>query len=227
MKTKILQKTFQKPAMRVTMEKVMNARQCFSCLAVSLAALTLGTVAEAQIHLNIPEDSQPPFYANISRDFLPHTEEWAVVIFYRTPACVPADFNLLDFIDPPPRPFSCALQIQGHSNWRSLDDPFPAEVLYHGTGAVPVWFVRWSELQAAVADDELTVGELAGLPSLLIGSASLFLESIRNSIPEQRGGNEVVVASGTLTDGHSFQVEFTEEFREGEHLFPQIRIEFR
>jgi hypothetical protein len=65
------------------------------------------------------------------------------------------------------------------------------------------------------------------LPSLLIGSASLYLESIRNSIVEQRGGNEVVVASGTLTDGRSFQVEFTETFREGEHLFPRVRIEFR
>jgi hypothetical protein len=44
---------------------------------------------------------------------------------------------------------------------------------------------------------------------------------------EQRGGNSVVVASGTLTDGRSFQVEFTEKFREEEHLFPHIRIEFR
>jgi hypothetical protein len=153
------------------MEKVMNARHCFSRLAVSLAALTLGTVAEAQIHLNIPEDSQPPFYANITRDFMPHTEDWAVVIFYRTPACVPADFNLLNSFDPPPRPFSCALQIEGHSNWRSLDDPFPAETLWHGTGTVPVWFVRWPELQAALADDELTVGELAGLPSRAISGS--------------------------------------------------------
>jgi hypothetical protein len=128
-------------------------------------------VAEAQIHLNIPEDSEPPIYANIQHDFLPHTEDWAVVVFYRSPECVPPDFNLLDFIDPPAA-FSCALQIQGHENWRSLDDPFPAKVLVHGTGAVPVWFVRWPELQAAVADDELTIGELAALPSLLIGSAS-------------------------------------------------------
>ncbi len=213
MKTKILQKAF------------VSLTAGFAAL---LATTTTLTVAEAQTHLTyIPEDNDLPFYANISRDFLPHTEDWAVVIFYRTPACVPADFNLLDFFDPPPRPFSCALQIEGHQNWRSLDDPVPAEILLRGTGAVPVWFVRWPELQAAVADDELTVGELAGLPSLLIGSASLYLESIRNSIVEQRGGNSVVVASGTLTDGRSFQVEFTEEFREGEHLFPQIRIEFR
>jgi len=205
----------------------MQARQRLTCLVVTLVALTLSTVAQAQIHLQIPEDLQPPIYANFDRGFMPHTEEWAVVIFYRTPDCVPADFNLLDFFDPPPRPFSCDLQIEGHSNWRSLDDPYPADIHLQGTGAVPLWFVRWPDLQAAVADDELTVVELAALPSLLISSASFYHESIRNDIRGQRGGNEAVVAAGTLTDGRSFQVEITEKFREGEHLFPHVRIDFR
>lgn len=205
----------------------MQARQRLTCLVVTLVALTLSTVAQAQIHLQIPEDLQPPIYANFDRGFMPHTEEWAVVIFYRTPDCVPADFNLLDFFDPPPRPFSCDLQIEGHSNWRSLDDPYPADIHLQGTGAVPLWFVRWPDLQAAVADDELAVVELAALPSLLIGSASFYHESIRNDIRGQRGGNEAVVAAGTLTDGRSFQVEITEKFREGEHLFPHVRIDFR
>ncbi len=127
-------------------------------------------------------------------------------MFYRSPECVPADFNLLDSFDPSSRPFSSPLHIEGRLNWRSLDDPFPAEIFLRGTGAVPVWFVRWPELEAAVADGELTIGELAALPSLLIGAASFFNESIRNSIVEQRGGNEAVVASGTLTDGGWFQV---------------------
>jgi hypothetical protein len=209
------------------MEEVMNARRCFTSVVVSLVVLTLSTVAQAQIRRNIPEDSQPPIYADFGLGFLPHTDEWAVVIFYRTPACVPADFNLLDFFDAPPRPFSCALHIEGFTLWRSLDDPFPAQIFLHGTGAVPVWFVGWPELQSAIADGDLTIGELAALPSLLVGSASFFLESERNSIVEQRGGNEVVVASGTLTDGRSFQVEFTEKFREGQHLFPEVRIDFR
>jgi hypothetical protein len=205
----------------------MQARQCRTCLVATLVALTLSTVAQAQIHLQIPEDRQPPFYANFDRGFMPHTEEWAVVLFYRTPDCVPVDFNLLDFFDTPPRPFLCDLQIEGHSNWRSLDDPYPADSHLQGTGAVPLWFVRWPELQTAVADDELTVIELAALPSLLIGSASFYHESIRNDIRGQRGGNEAVVAAGTLTDGRSFQVEITEKFREGEHLFPHVRIDFR
>ena len=205
----------------------MQAQQRLKCLVVTLVALTLSTVAEAQIHLQIPEDRQPPIYATLDRGFMPHTEEWAVVIFYRTPECVPADFNLLDFFDPPPRPFLCPLHIEGHSNWRSVDDPFPADSHLQGTGAVPLWFVRWPELQAAVADDKLTVAELSALPSLLIGSASVFNHSVRNSIRGQRGGNEALVASGTLTDGRWFQVEYTEKFREGEHLFPHIRIDFK
>ena len=204
----------------------MKARQRFTWLAVTFAALTLGTAAQAQIRLDVPEDRQPRFYADFGQGFLPHTEEWAVVIFYRTPACVPADFNLLDFFDAPPRPFSCAMHIEGFLLWRSLDDPYAAEILLHGTGAVPVWFVRWPELQAAIADDVLTIGELAALPSLLIGSASFFLESIRNDIVQQRGGNEALVASGTLADGRSFQVELTEKLRAGEPLFPHVRIDF-
>jgi hypothetical protein len=205
----------------------MQAKQLLKFLVFAVVTLTPSTVSQAQIHLQIPEDRQPPIYANFDRGFMPHTEEWAVVIFYRTPECVPADFNLLDFFDPPPRPFFCALQIEGHSNWRSLDDPYPADSYFQGTGAVPLWFVRWPEMQAAVADDELTVAELASLPSLLIGSASIYHESVRNDIRGQRGGNETVVATGTLTDGRTFQVEFTEKFREGEHLFPHVRIDFR
>jgi hypothetical protein len=205
----------------------MQAQQRLKCLVVTLVALTLSTVAEAQVHLQIPEDSDAPVYANFSRGFMPHTEEWAVVIFYRTPDCVPADFNLLDFFDPPPRPFLCDLQIKGRSNSPSLDFPFPAEIFLQGTGAVPLWFVRWPELQAAVADDDLTVAELAALPSLLIGSASFYHESIRNDIRGRRGGTSVVVASGTLTDGRSFQVQYTEKFREGENRFQQVRIDFK
>jgi hypothetical protein len=190
-------------------------------------------VAQAQIRQEVPEDRQPPIYADFGQGFLPHTEDWAVIVFYRSPACTPDDFNLLDFFDftpafpgGPPRAFLCDLHIEGFTLWRSLDDPFPAEIMLHGTGAVPVWFVRWPELQRAIVDDHLTIGELVALPSLLVGSASFFLESERNSIPEQRGGNEALVASGTLEDGRSFHVELTEKFREGVHLFPHVRIEF-
>jgi hypothetical protein len=208
-------------------EIAMQVGRCSIGITVAVVVLASAAPASAQIHQRIPEDIVPPFYSFLAEGFTPHTQEWAVVVFYRPPECVPTDFNLLDFLDLSSRPFSCALHIEGRLNWRSLDDPYPAEIFLRGTGTVPVWFVRWPELEAAVADGELTIGELAALPSLLIGTASFFNESIRNSIVEQRGGNEAVVASGTLRDGRWFQVEFTEKFRDGVHIFPHIRIEFR
>ena len=119
------------------------------------------------------------------------------IVFYRSPDCIPAGFNLLDFLDFSGQPALCELHIEGRVNWASLDDPYPASQFFSGTGEVPVWFVRWPELEAAVADDVLTIGELAALPSLTVGSASFFLESIRNDTRGQRGGNEAMVAAGT------------------------------
>lgn len=195
--------------------------------AALLAVLAVSAPAQAQVHLRLPDDIQPPIYAALDRGFLPHTDEWAVVVFYRSPECIPNDFNLLDFVDFSGSPLLCDLHIEGRSTWVSLDDPYPASQFYQGTGAVPVWFVRWPELQSAVADDVLTVGELAALPSLTVGSASFFLETIRNDIRGQRGGNEALVASGTLADSRSFFFQMTEKFRDGVHLFPDITIRFR
>jgi hypothetical protein len=205
----------------------MRTQTRLAAVAVMLAALAVSTPVHAQIHLRVPEDIQPPFYAALSRGFLPHADDWAVVVFYRSPECIPADFNLLDFLDFSGRPFRCELHIEGRSTWVTLDDPYPAAQFFQGTGAVPIWFVRWSELQDAVGDDVLTIGELAALPSLTVGSASFFLESIRNDIRGQRGGNEALVASGTLTDGRSFFFEMTEKFRDGVHLYPHIAVQFR
>ncbi len=205
----------------------MQARTPFRAAAVMLAVLAVSTPAQAQIHLRVPDDGQPPVYAVLAHGFLPHTDEWAVVVFYRSPECIPDDFNLLDFLDFSGSPFLCDLHIEGRTTWVSLDDPYPAAQFFRGTGSVPVWFVRWPELQGAVADDVLTIGELAALPSLIVGSASFFLESIRNDTRGQRGGNEALVASGTLTDGRTFFFEMTEKFRDGVHLYPHITVQFR
>ena len=82
----------------------------------------------------------------------------------------PADFNLLDYLDftpafpgGPPRPFLCELQIEGRAFWHSLDDPAPGLQFFYGLGAVPTWFVAWSELEAAASDGVLTISELAAL----------------------------------------------------------------
>ncbi len=205
----------------------MQSRTPLKAAAMVLSVFAVSAPAQAQIQLRVPDDIQPPVYAAVNRGFLPHTDEWAVVVFYRSPECIPDDFNLLDFLDFSGLPILCDLHIEGRTTWVTLNDPYPAAQFFRGTGAVPIWFVRWPELQGAVADDVLTIGELAALPSLTVGSASFFLESVRNDTRGQRGGNEALVASGTLTDGRTFFFEMTEKFRDGVHLYPHITVQFR
>ena len=194
---------------------------------VMLVAISIATTAQSQVRLYLPADLAPPIYSNLALGFTPNDGEWAVVFFYRSPECIPPGFNLLDFIDTSGAAFSCPLHIEGATIWRSLDDPYPASSLLHGTDGVPVWFVRWSEMQSLVADDVLTIGELATAASLITGTASQFLQSARNDIRGERGGNESDNALGEFDDGRTFQVQFTEKFRDGVHTFPSFRIEFR
>ena len=212
----------------------MKMQRTSGWLIATMIVLGAADRAVAQpVHIDFPSGTPgPPIYASVLSGFLPHTEELAVVFFYRSPDCVPADFNLLDYLDftpafpgGPPRPFLCELQIEGRALWHSLDDPAPALQFFCGLGAVPTWFVAWPELEAAAADGVLTISELAALPSLQVGTATSFLETIRNSVPAQRGGNEELIATGTLMDGRSFVVHINEKFREGVHLFKNVRID--
>ena len=59
-----------------------------------------------------------------------------------------------------------------------------------------------------MSDGTLTIGELAGLPSLLVGSASFYSETIH---PTQAAQVPfiVFVARGTLEDGRLFHVQAT------------------
>ena len=65
------------------------------------------------------EDPGPPFYARIDdvAHFVFHDGEWAAILFYRDPSCIPANFNLLQFFDPPAA-FGCAPITQGYSLWQ-------------------------------------------------------------------------------------------------------------
>lgn len=70
---------------------------------------------------------------------------------------------------------------------------------------MPVWFVSWPVLSTAIVDGTLTIGELAALPSLTVGTATFYEETLH-----PLGANKVAKiefnARGTLTDGRSFQV---------------------
>ncbi|MGH9846554.1 MAG: hypothetical protein ACREEM_48265 [Blastocatellia bacterium] len=156
-----------------------------------------------------------PFHARIERDpdgnpLVHHNEEWAAISFYHPPECVPPNFNLLDFFDF--GALNCPTTVQGFLIFRSLDiSEGPRQLEVRALGAVPIWFVRWPVLQAAIADNVLTIGELAGLSTLIKGSADFFHEITHPGIagPGQLD-NGIYAASGTLADGRRFQFESTE-----------------
>jgi hypothetical protein len=156
-------------------------------------------------------DPGPPFYARID-PAPPHVYsdgEWAAVFFYRDPACVRPDFNLLNFFDAPAT-FGCAAAVSGASIWK--DGPgvgAPLVVTARGT-AVPVWFFPVDALSAALAGG-ITIGELAAIPGRLVGTATSFNEALHpHPLPAALGGGGhpnpsiVIAAHGTLSDGRRF-----------------------
>lgn len=183
-----------------------------------LAVSTLALAAPASAAVRLEDAGDVPFYARITTigtpDQIFHDDQWAVIVFYRPPECVPDDFNLLGFFDFPgpsgPGAFGCGPPTtDGFSIWRNGPgvDPAPTLAVSHGLGAVPVWFIRWPLLEAAVQDGVLTMAELDAIPSdsRLIGSADYFHQVLRphNAAPVPM---TLFVARGSLDDGRSFRV---------------------
>ena len=79
------------------------------------------------------------------------------------------------------------------------------------------------EVQAAVADDVLTITELEAMASLQKGSASLFRETLHPSAGALNY-QLTMVASGTLEDGRRFGLSHLENSR-GTELATRIDIE--
>ena len=168
------------------------------------SGLDSGALAGAALR---SENTPVPFYARIEHAVIIRDATWAAVVFYRPPACVRAGFNLLDFLDVPAA-FGCGpMTVEGFTITKT--GPFPAQSLLRGLGAVPVWFVDWPELEAAIADDVLTISELAALPSLRVGAATFYHETLHPT-----GGAKqnklTLVASGSLTGGGDFFLQASE-----------------
>jgi len=91
-------------------------------LASALAGATLFTLIGAgSAGAQVWRALDIPAYAQIGSDpvigdFILHDEKWAAIPFYRGPACVPEDFNLLTFFDAP-RVFECPLTVAGFEIW--------------------------------------------------------------------------------------------------------------
>jgi hypothetical protein len=176
-----------------------------AALGLALVVAAAAAPGRAAVRLLVPdEDPGVPAYARIERAYVHHTEEWAAIAFYRSPGCVRSTFNLLNFFDVP-AVFGCPLTVHGFEVWENggpPEDAAPLQAKLRGNGAVPVWFVPWPALEAALADGKLKMPELLALEPLM-GTASYFVETL----PPDGGANQSVleiVAHGTLPDGRSF-----------------------
>jgi hypothetical protein len=182
-------------------------------LAVVIALLVLGGVGFGNASMSGADPQgkgvvrtpggDVPYYART--DFLFHNDEWAVIVFYRPPECVPPSFNLLQFYDIPGAFFCTPTTTAGWNMWENGPgvDPAPFRSQLQGLGAVPVWLVGWPEMQAAAQDGVLTMSELQAMASLVRGSAFVFNESL--IIPRKL----TFVAIGVLQDGRRFHIEAT------------------
>jgi hypothetical protein len=200
------------------MIQTSRRQRLFALVGAMLCNLSGASIARAQIILRVPGDSPGlPAYARVERPFAFHTDQWAAIVFYRVPECVPANFNLLDFVDIPGA-FACPLTVSGFEIWENgpAFDGAPRQVVNSGL-AVPVWIVPWPALQSALADDVLTITELTALNPLK-GIATTFHELLHPfGPPGTSGGAKVphltISASGRLPDGRSFQCEFNDNER--------------
>lgn len=181
--------------------KARRARRLALAVTAILPLVGLAApAAHADVNLRFPGESPGiPAYARFSQDPI-HTDAWVAVPFYRLPSCVPSDFNLLSIFDVP-RAFGCPMTIEGHEVWKLGPGQEPApKVAITRAQDVPIWFASWSELQGAMSDGVVTVGELSALDSLVLGTADRYHEVLRPP------GMIVVNAQGTLLDGRSFRV---------------------
>jgi hypothetical protein len=208
-------------------------------MAAVAAWMIVSSAVSAQVRIPFPSPQDPggPVYTTIERGLPLHDGHVAAVLFYRDPSCVPADFNLLDNQDvvgfpDNPRAFGCALTVDGFGIWTQGPpaDIVPRHVVTRGTGAVPIWFVAWPELEAAMADDVLTITELRALPSRRVGYASDFEEHrVLSSIDDP---SDIVTtlalegrAHGAMATAHGLVLfEFSYSFERGR--VRSVRVQF-
>jgi hypothetical protein len=170
-------------------------------------------VALANTVFLVPEDGTPPFYHSVGGPFFPgdgsvfalNDGKWAVLPFYRDPDFPADEHDLINDFDE--NVFDASLFITG--TFTLTDDGQLFATTAQGT-AVPVWFVKWKDLQKALGDGRLQMGELRAMKSLIKGTASSYSDDnqVFGVAPVSRLN---LRAEGTLEDGRSFRVHFVEE----------------
>jgi hypothetical protein len=186
-----------------------------------LLAVVVGTLCvpvNANDRYDFPEDIEGiPMYARSEWPFPFHTDDWAIINWYRSPEWVLAsrsNFNLLDFYDQP-YVFDAPLYVEG---FVVRDEPLgsgpPIFMNIDGLPGMPAWIVAWPELQDGIANGKLTIRELLRMDSLRIGEATFFHETLHP------GGTDhpvthTINATGVLEDGATFQYHFAHGYSDG------------
>jgi len=179
---------------------------------LGLALILSGVVQAAE---RVPQTSNDlPFYARLEAGLIHTDGEWAAIAFYRSPGCVRDDFNLLDFFDIP-LAFGCrpadGPYMEGFGIYKGnpMNGPIQSRLQNVPGQTVPVWFVSWSDLQTAIVDGVLTIGELEGLSSLLVGEATFYTETL-HPYGAAKQTMLSIDAWGYLEDGRKFAYQATE-----------------
>jgi hypothetical protein len=194
----------------------MRSRRIIVELCV-IAMLTVAGAVWADEHVRFPGDVPVvDIYHSGGPIGSLNDDQLVVIPFWRLPESIPSDFNLLDTFDS--RALDLPLLVKGVARFR---DSLPMSWEARGLGAVPFWFVRLSEFQAATADGLLTIFELASFDSLLKGTANFYQEQ-NHIFGLHQVSHYTMVASGTLDDGRSFNVLFVEV----DLVFVQRQIDF-
>ena len=187
------------------------------------ARVARGSSAGLVRRLMPAEDPGPPFYARVGLQVL-ESDGYVAIPFYRSPALIPADFNLLAFYHFPgpdgPGAFAAPLLMSGFLLIEA-DAPlgtFPKQAELHGED-IPVWFVPSAAFHAAAQDDVLTIAELRALAPLY-GTARRYHETLHPRAGEHK---VVIQAHGTLPDGRAFALQVTHVHDAMRH----VRITFR
>jgi hypothetical protein len=171
------------------------------------------------------EDPGPPLYARVTPllNQVFTANGMVAIPFYRDPACVPLDTDLLAHLHPPgehgPGSFACELLVEGGFTIEP-DAPlgtFPVRVV--ASGPAQIWFVPSEDFDRAAGNGELTMADLIALGPLR-GTASSFHEMLAPRIEEH---HVVITSHGTLGDGRAF------EFNVNHHgdVTRSIQIRFR
>jgi len=187
-------------------------------LAARLGVLLLALAGSASAAVRV-ESTGGPFYARIERDLVYTDGVWAAIPLYRPADCIPADFNLLDFFDF--AALGCPSYVAGFEVWKDFSDPAPIQSELKAVEPMPILFVRWEELEAAMDDDVLTIGELLALPSLEIGQAAFYQETQHPTLPGRQAVTSVV-SHGVLEDGTRFRLNVVEN----DYVLKHISIQF-